>query len=70
MGDKGEERATEGEVALEENRVSLRKKVREHLKRRWRMRDEPRLPEGTERIGTEMGTDGDGQSSTSAGDKE
>ena len=41
MGDKGEERATEGEVALEENRVSLSKKVREHLKRRWRMRDEP-----------------------------
>ena len=70
MGDKGEERATEGEVALEENWVSLSKKARERLKRRWRMRDEPWRPEGTERIGTEMGTDGDGRSSTSAGDKE
>lgn len=28
----------EGEVSLEENGVSLRKKVRECLKRRWRIR--------------------------------
>lgn len=41
MGNKGEQRAAEGEVSLEENGVSLRKKVRECLKRRWRIRDEP-----------------------------
>ena len=70
MRDRGEERAPKGEVSLEGNRALTEEEDKECLKRRWRTCDEPWLLEGTDRIGMEMGTEGDGQSFTSTGDKE